>query len=326
MGDEFYCGLGVRQGECLSPLLFSLFLNDIEDHFVQSGIEGLDIEMVKVFMLLYADDIVIFGNSANQLQEGLNLLSEYCQKWKLTVNAAKTKVMVFRKGGILPRNLGFYYEGNQIEIVKSFKYLGIIFTAGGSFSETQNTLSGQAQKAIFKLNKYLYKFTFIPPKHKMELFDKLITPIMNYGSEVWGFIQGTSLERVHLQFCKQLLGVKKSTQNDFVYGELGRTTLITKRYLIIVKYWFKILTSPDNKYINLVYRMMLNDLELRQNIVNWASLVKHLLLSLGFYEVWLAQGVGNYNAFITIFKQRLTDTFIQNWHSRLHSSNRAVFL
>ena len=320
LGNEFYCGLGVRQGECLSPLLFSLFLNDIEDHFVQSGIEGLDIEMVKVFMLLYADDIVIFGNSANQLQEGLNLLSEYCQKWKLTVNAAKTKVMVFRKGGILPRNLG-----NQIEIVKSFKYLGIVFTAGGSFSETQNTLSGQAQKAIFKLNKYLYKFTFIPPKHKMELFDKLVTPIMNYGSEVWGFIQGTSLERAHLQFCKQLLGVKKSIQNDFVYGELGRTTLITKRYLIIVKYWFKILTSPDNKYINLVYRMMLNDLELRQNIVNLASLVKHLFLSLGFYEVWLAQGVENYNAFITIFKQRLTDTFIQNWHSRLHSSNRAVF-
>ena len=67
-------------------------------------------------MLLYADDIVIFGNNANELQEGLDLLSGYCQKWKLTVNAAKTRVMVFRKGGVLPRNLGFYYEGNQIEI------------------------------------------------------------------------------------------------------------------------------------------------------------------------------------------------------------------
>ena len=58
--------------------------------------------MVKVFMLLYADDVVIFGNSANQLQEGLNLLSEYCKKWKLTVNAAKTKIMVFRKGEFFP--------------------------------------------------------------------------------------------------------------------------------------------------------------------------------------------------------------------------------
>ena len=117
--------------------------------------------------------------------------------------------MVFRKGGTLPRNLTFLYNGNQLEIVRNFKYLGIIFTAGGSFSETQNTLSGQAQKAIFKLNKYLYRCTFISPKHKMELFDKLVTPILNYGSEVWGFIQGKSIERVHLQFCKQLLGVKK---------------------------------------------------------------------------------------------------------------------
>ena len=140
-----------------------------------------------------------------------------------------------------------------------------------------------------------------------------------------GFIQGNLLERVHLQFCKQLLGFKKSTQNEFVYGELGRTTLITKRYLVIVKYWFKILMSNDNKYINLIYRMILSDMESRPSTVNWASLVKHLLLSLGFYEVWLAQGVGNYYAFIAIFKQRLTDTFIQNWHSRLQSSTRAVF-
>ena len=219
----------------------------------------------------------------------------------------------------------FLYNGNELEIVRNFKYLGIIFTAGGSFSETQNTLSGQAQKAIFKMNKYLYRFTFISPKHKLELFDKLVTPILNYGSEVWGFIQGNAIERVHLQFCKQLLGVKKITQNDFVYGELGRTTLITKRYLNIVKYWFKILASGDRKYINIVYRMMLRDMDLKRNSVNWASLIKHLLMSLGFYDVWLAQGVGDYNVFILTLKQRLSDNFIQNWHSRLESSSRATF-
>ena len=32
---------------------------------------------------------------------------------------------------------------------------------GGAFAEAQNALSGQAQKVIFKLNKYLYKFTYI---------------------------------------------------------------------------------------------------------------------------------------------------------------------
>ena len=60
--------------------------------------ECIDIITVKTFMLLYADDIVIFGNSAEQLQDSLNLLSNYCQRWKLTVNINKTKVMVFRKG------------------------------------------------------------------------------------------------------------------------------------------------------------------------------------------------------------------------------------
>ena len=37
LGNEFFCSLGVRQGECLSPLLFSLFLNDLEETFVTEG-------------------------------------------------------------------------------------------------------------------------------------------------------------------------------------------------------------------------------------------------------------------------------------------------
>ena len=122
----------------------------------------------------------------------------------------------------------------------------IVFTVGGSFSKALSTLAGQAQKAFFKLNKYLYKFTFISPKHKLELFDKLISPILNYSSEVWDFGQAKVIERVHIQFCKKNLGVRKTTQNDFVYGELGWTNFIIKRYFIIIKYWFKSLMSPEN--------------------------------------------------------------------------------
>ena len=325
LGNEFHCSLGVRQGECLSPLLFSLYLNDIEEQFINLGLDGIDVDMFKIFVLLYADDIVIFANTQEQLQNSLDLLLEYCNKWKLTINVSKTKVMVFRKGGVLPRNLVFYYNGVVLEIVKEFKYLGIVFTSGGSFSEAQNTLAGQAQKAIFKLNKYLYKFTYISPKHKLDLFDKLITPILNYSCEVWGFSQANAVERVHLSFCKKLLGVKKSTQNDFIYGEFGRISYQTKRFFIIIKYWFKILSAHNNKYIKVVYELMLRDIELLPRKVNWASLVRHLLMTLGFYDVWLGQGVGNYDEFMTALKQRLTDNFVQNWHSRLEDSSRAVF-
>ena len=71
--------------------------------------------------------------------------------------------------------------------------------------------------------------------------------------------------------------------------------------------------------------MMLNDLEDLPNKTNWASLVRNLLMSLGFYEVWLYHGVGNINIFLSQMKQRLNDTFIQNWHERLSNSTRPIF-
>ena len=114
--------------------------------------------------------------------------------------------------------------------MNTFSYLGIVFSPGGSFSNTQITLAGQALKAIFKLNSYLYKFTNISPRHTIELFDKLVSPILNYAAEVWGFFQATHIESVHLQFCKRLLGVKRTTQNNFVYGEFGRINFQTRRF------------------------------------------------------------------------------------------------
>ena len=78
LGNEFNCTLGVKQGECLSLLLFSLYLNDIEEQFINSGLDGIDVNMFKMFMLRYADDIVIFANSADELQHGLDLLLNYC--------------------------------------------------------------------------------------------------------------------------------------------------------------------------------------------------------------------------------------------------------
>ena len=58
--------------------------------------------------------------------------------------------------------------------------------------------------------------------------------------------------------------------------------------------------------------MMLRDLESMPEKENWAMLVKRLLCTLGFNNVWLAQGVGNVNIFLNLVKQRLQDNFIQN--------------
>ena len=105
----------------------------------------------------------------------------------------------------------FFYNNQEIEIVKSISYLEIVFTPGGSFTNAQTTLSGQAQKAVFKLNTYLYSFADLAPRHVLDLFDKLVSPILSYCSEVLGFCKADKIERVHLKFCKTLLGVLKNS-------------------------------------------------------------------------------------------------------------------
>ena len=325
VSEAFSCKIGVRQGECLSPFLFAMYVNDLGQELENNGVNGIDIGMVKFLLLLYADDIVLFGKTPEELQKSLNILEEYCDKWKLTVNTMKTKIVVFRKGGRLPANLHFVYKGKNIDIVSKFCYLGIVFTSGGSSFDTQKTLSGQALKAIFTLRKYLNSFTVVSPGHILDLFDKLITPILNYGSEVWGFHSAKAIETTHMSFCKRMLGIKQSTQNDFVHGELGRMDYQSLRYINIIKFWIKVTHTEEQKYIKLTYNMMLRDLELHPNKQNWASMVKHLLSRLGFLEVWNAQGTGDISNFLAIFKIRVKDIYIQDWHSRLENSTRARF-
>ena len=174
---------------------------------------------------------------------------------------------------------------------------------------------------IFKLNTYLYKFTNISPKHTLELFDKLVSPILNYAAEEWGFFQANRIEGVHLQFCKRLLGVKKTTQNNFIYGKFGRINFQTGRFFIILKYWLKIVNTEENKFIKCIYQPMLADIDNNNRKNNWVLLVKKLLANLGFYEVWLQQSVGDNGIFLSLVK----DNFVQKWNDELNQSSRAIF-
>ena len=63
-----------------------------------NGFEGIYLDMFNLFLLLYADDIVIMLETEEGLKDGLFLLEKYCDRWKLNGNTTKTKVMLFRKG------------------------------------------------------------------------------------------------------------------------------------------------------------------------------------------------------------------------------------
>ena len=91
----------------------------------------------------------------------------------------------------------------------------------------------------------------------MKLFDSLASPIILYTSEVWGFENKESIEKVHLQFCKNILKVRSSTPNYMVYGELGRYPMEVMVKCKIVLFWNNLLCE-SNKLSSILYKLMLN--------------------------------------------------------------------
>ena len=173
---------------------------------------------VKLFILLYADDTVIVAETAADLQNALNIYETYCDNWKLTLNTMKTKIVIFSGGR--QRNHNFTYKNEAIEVVKDYKYLGIMFSRSCSFLTAKKHISNQARKAMYCLTKRS-KYLYLPIDMQIDLFNKTVKHILLYGCEVWGYGNNDIIERVQLKFLKHILNMKSSTPNCMVYGESG---------------------------------------------------------------------------------------------------------
>ena len=148
VSDLFDCNVGLLQGETMSPILFSLFVNDIELFLQQNTAHDFTLGQLSIYLLLFADDSVLISDTEDGLQSLLDAFELYCKKWKLTVNAEKTKIVVFQKGRKAQNRYNFKYRGKSIEQLPTFNYLGIVFTSNGTFHNAIKTLVGKANRAL----------------------------------------------------------------------------------------------------------------------------------------------------------------------------------
>ncbi|CAG7835902.1 unnamed protein product [Allacma fusca] len=177
---------GVLQGEILSPLLFALFISDL-DKVLQNN-ECAPVSLggsQSVNMLMFADDIVTLAGSKQSLQHKINCLSKYCESNELEINLSKTKDIVFRKGGKLCKSHKWYLSDKSIEIVKNNTYLGIVFSSSGVFYDAMLDRSSKAKRAVGNVVQLGARASMYSWAGRCKIFDTICKNSLLYGAPIW---------------------------------------------------------------------------------------------------------------------------------------------
>ena len=273
---------------------------------------------LKILVLLYADDTVIFGTDPESFQHNLDMFYEYCQLWKLNVKYNKTKIMVF--GLRNTQNLEFKLGEYVISICDEFKYLGVIFSKSRSFLKAIKHNVDHAKKAMHLLYKRIRNL-HIPTDLQIEFFNHIIMPILLYGCEVWGFQNIKLIESVQNQFLRSITKLRKSTPLYIIYAELDITPIEIHVKSRMIGFWLSIINSANSKFFKIIYDIMLNDASQGQNY-KWLNHIRQILISTGRYELLSKTFIGNPKAVRAKITQTLTDLYVQEWHTKVVVSSK----
>jgi hypothetical protein len=260
LGASFDSTRGVKQGDPLSPLLFGLFIDKLEQWMSDRlGDLGIELGGEKLRLLLYADDLTLLATSAEDLQMLLDCLQGFCDHYRMHVNVAKCAVVVFGKrrptGGDLPQG-GWLYAGQQVPRVAEFRYLGIVFHETKGVSACVEALRLAGLRAMWGMLNRCSDMEVASLEVQVQLFDSLVSPVLGFCAEVWAptLLRGAQqphdclnnpLQRVQTLFMRRLGGgLRKSTSRHLMLREFGCRPLVRGWLQAAVGLWNRIQQLP----------------------------------------------------------------------------------
>lgn len=186
---------GCPQGAVHSPLFFNLYINDLSRL------------LLKGKLIKYADDIclVYFGSDLNSItldiQHDLDLLDNWFRNNYLSINVNKTKFMVIKRGEKLIVDKPPNINGNFIEQVLNYKYLGLNI----DYELKWTVHIDNIKKKILPIIGVLWRLkNCIPEKIKNNIYNSFVNSHLNYLVGIWGNAYETALNPIKTIQCKAL--------------------------------------------------------------------------------------------------------------------------
>ena len=346
LSQPFSSSLGVMQGDIVSPLLFSIFINDL-DSFLATKYNGINIfnesastclgqeeeftTYMRLFVLLYADDSIILAESPQELQKALDALHEYCTQNSITVNTdrtkEKTRIVIFSRGQVrkTPKfrfgkelRTSFTYGNEIVDIKPEYTYLGITMRFNGTFHAAIANRISQARAGMFSLMKKSRRL-HLTIETQLELFETTILPIALYGCEVWGHTDLKQVEIFYKRYVKYILKLSESTPSCIIYGETGRNDITSTVHMRMVNFWKRMVNGKQSKISSVLIRLSqkLHDSSLNPIKSPWLEKIKDILTTTGLADMWEQAKHGPIPNIDGQVKSKLQESFKTQWEDKL---------